>query len=114
MYETGSGQKPYLPLAEASYPEEHIALRLHPFPPHVSKTAALLALCTPLPPLSTPAPAAWMPRAECGWLLGQSLGHSRSPCRPPARRGCPWPPSPCSVLCDHHLLLPSLSLNVLD
>ncbi|KAL8179999.1 UNVERIFIED_CONTAM: glycerophosphoinositol permease, partial [Gekko kuhli] len=34
MYETGSGQKPYLPLAEVSYPEEHIASRLHPFPPH--------------------------------------------------------------------------------
>ncbi|XP_053219293.1 ARF GTPase-activating protein GIT2 isoform X4 [Podarcis raffonei] len=37
MYETGSAQKPYLPLAEVSYPEEHITSRLQPFPPHASK-----------------------------------------------------------------------------
>lgn len=41
MYETGSTQKPYLPLTEASYPEEHIMPRLQLF--HVSRTAALLA-----------------------------------------------------------------------
>uniref|UniRef100_A0A670JJ67 GIT ArfGAP 2 n=1 Tax=Podarcis muralis TaxID=64176 RepID=A0A670JJ67_PODMU len=44
MYETGSAQKPYLPLAEVSYPEEHITSRLQPFPPHVSKTTNLLPL----------------------------------------------------------------------
>lgn len=36
MYETGSAQKPYLPLGEVSYPEEGIK-RLQPFPPHGSK-----------------------------------------------------------------------------
>ncbi|XP_014800305.1 PREDICTED: ARF GTPase-activating protein GIT2 isoform X5 [Calidris pugnax] len=36
MYETGSGQKPYLPLGEVPYPEESIT-RLQPFPPHASK-----------------------------------------------------------------------------
>uniref|UniRef100_A0A4X2KDV9 GIT ArfGAP 2 n=1 Tax=Vombatus ursinus TaxID=29139 RepID=A0A4X2KDV9_VOMUR len=36
MYETGSGQKPYLPLGEVAYPEESVA-RLQPFPPHTSK-----------------------------------------------------------------------------
>ncbi|XP_071619252.1 ARF GTPase-activating protein GIT2 isoform X9 [Heliangelus exortis] len=36
MYETGSGQKPYLPLGEVPYPEESIT-RLQPFPPHGSK-----------------------------------------------------------------------------
>lgn len=36
MYETGSAQKPYLPMAEVTYPEESIT-RLQPFPPHVSK-----------------------------------------------------------------------------
>ncbi|XP_073168724.1 ARF GTPase-activating protein GIT2 isoform X7 [Lepidochelys kempii] len=33
MYETGSGQKPYLPMGEVTYPEESIT-RLQPFPPH--------------------------------------------------------------------------------
>ncbi|XP_061459341.1 ARF GTPase-activating protein GIT2 isoform X6 [Rhineura floridana] len=37
MYETGSAQKPYLPLAEVSYPEEHMTSRLQPFPPHAAK-----------------------------------------------------------------------------
>ncbi|XP_042661542.1 ARF GTPase-activating protein GIT2 isoform X9 [Tyto alba] len=36
MYETGSGQKPYLPMGEVTYPEESIT-RLQPFPPHASK-----------------------------------------------------------------------------
>ncbi|XP_058888938.1 ARF GTPase-activating protein GIT2-like isoform X12 [Acipenser ruthenus] len=36
MYETGSGQKPFLPKGEVTYPEEGIA-RLQPFPPHASK-----------------------------------------------------------------------------
>lgn len=36
MYETGSAQKPYLPMGEVTYPEESIK-RLQPFPPHVSK-----------------------------------------------------------------------------
>ncbi|XP_048370816.1 ARF GTPase-activating protein GIT2 isoform X11 [Sphaerodactylus townsendi] len=37
MYETGSGQKAYLPLGEVSYPEEHVTARLQPFPAHASK-----------------------------------------------------------------------------
>ncbi|XP_072456246.1 ARF GTPase-activating protein GIT2 isoform X5 [Notamacropus eugenii] len=36
MYETGSGQKPYLPLGDVAYPEESVT-RLQPFPPHASK-----------------------------------------------------------------------------
>ncbi|XP_051641519.1 ARF GTPase-activating protein GIT2 isoform X3 [Pseudopipra pipra] len=36
MYETGSGQKPYLPMGEVTYPEEN-SPRLQPFPPHASK-----------------------------------------------------------------------------
>lgn len=36
MYETGSAQKPYLPMGEVPYPEESIK-RLQPFPPHGSK-----------------------------------------------------------------------------
>lgn len=43
MYETGSGQKPYLPIGEVTYPEESIT-RLQPFPPHVSKIADASAL----------------------------------------------------------------------
>ncbi|XP_052025018.1 ARF GTPase-activating protein GIT2 isoform X7 [Apodemus sylvaticus] len=36
MYETGSGQKPYLPMGEASHPEESRS-RLQPFPTHASR-----------------------------------------------------------------------------
>ncbi|XP_058137527.1 ARF GTPase-activating protein GIT2 isoform X6 [Dasypus novemcinctus] len=36
MYETGSGQKPYLPLGEANHPEES-RTRLQPFPAHASR-----------------------------------------------------------------------------
>ncbi|GAB1290040.1 ARF GTPase-activating protein GIT2 [Apodemus speciosus] len=36
MYETGSGQKPYLPMGEASHPEESRA-RLQPFPTQASR-----------------------------------------------------------------------------
>ncbi|XP_059104831.1 ARF GTPase-activating protein GIT2 isoform X4 [Peromyscus eremicus] len=36
MYETGSGQKPYLPLGEANRPEES-RTRLQPFPVHASR-----------------------------------------------------------------------------
>ncbi|XP_075424857.1 ARF GTPase-activating protein GIT2 isoform X2 [Ascaphus truei] len=36
MYETGSVQKPYLPMGEVTYPEESIK-RLQPFPQHGSK-----------------------------------------------------------------------------
>uniref|UniRef100_A0A8C9FBK6 GIT ArfGAP 2 n=1 Tax=Pavo cristatus TaxID=9049 RepID=A0A8C9FBK6_PAVCR len=38
MYETGSGQKPYLPMGEGTYPEESIT-RLQPFPPHIGRSA---------------------------------------------------------------------------
>ncbi|XP_038618287.1 ARF GTPase-activating protein GIT2 isoform X4 [Tachyglossus aculeatus] len=36
MYETGSAPSPYLPMGEATYPEESVT-RLQPFPPHASK-----------------------------------------------------------------------------
>ncbi|XP_012869839.1 PREDICTED: ARF GTPase-activating protein GIT2 isoform X4 [Dipodomys ordii] len=36
MYETGSGQKPYLPIGEANHPEES-RTRLQPFPAHASR-----------------------------------------------------------------------------
>ncbi|XP_078083420.1 ARF GTPase-activating protein GIT2a isoform X5 [Mustelus asterias] len=36
MYETGSGQKPYLPIGDVTYPEDSIA-GLQPFPEHASK-----------------------------------------------------------------------------
>ncbi|XP_078410525.1 ARF GTPase-activating protein GIT2a isoform X3 [Cetorhinus maximus] len=36
MYETGSGQKPYLPIGDVTYPEDSIA-GLQPFPQHASK-----------------------------------------------------------------------------
>ncbi|XP_073917170.1 ARF GTPase-activating protein GIT2 isoform X13 [Castor canadensis] len=36
MYETGSGQKPYLPVGESNHPEES-RTRLQPFPAHVSR-----------------------------------------------------------------------------
>ncbi|XP_073528899.1 ARF GTPase-activating protein GIT2 isoform X4 [Phyllobates terribilis] len=38
MYETGSAQKPYLPMGEVTYPEEGIK-RLQPFPPHIGRSA---------------------------------------------------------------------------
>ncbi|XP_034647215.1 ARF GTPase-activating protein GIT2 isoform X4 [Trachemys scripta elegans] len=38
MYETGSGQKPYLPMGEVTYPEESIT-RLQPFPPQIGRSA---------------------------------------------------------------------------
>ncbi|XP_043924427.1 ARF GTPase-activating protein GIT2 isoform X2 [Protopterus annectens] len=37
MYETGSGQKPYLPLSEVSYPEES-RTRLQPFPQQIGRS----------------------------------------------------------------------------
>ncbi|KAM4708860.1 ARF GTPase-activating protein GIT2 isoform 7-T7 [Discoglossus pictus] len=39
MYETGSVQKPYLPMGDVTYPEESIS-RLQPFPQHVSRLNA--------------------------------------------------------------------------
>ncbi|XP_041058371.1 ARF GTPase-activating protein GIT2a isoform X1 [Carcharodon carcharias] len=41
MYETGSGQKPYLPIGDVTYPEDSIA-GLQPFPQHVSKSPSAL------------------------------------------------------------------------
>lgn len=77
MYETGSGQKPYLPLTEVAHPEENIVSRLQPFPSQVSKTAALtlfsfaglsLSFSAPAP---APAPA---PNTDYGCcLLGRVL-----------------------------------------
>lgn len=87
MYETGSAQKPYLPLAEVSYPEEHITSRLQPFPPHVSKTTNLLPL--------------WG-----GGLLGLS-SLSLLPIRgsPDVGQGWPCPWEKCPFLRTEHLCL---------
>lgn len=54
MYETGSGQKAYLPVGEANHPEES-RTRLQPFPAHVSTTtgASPAPLCS-LPPAFPP------------------------------------------------------------
>ncbi|KAM4809802.1 ARF GTPase-activating protein GIT2 isoform 6-T6 [Rhinophrynus dorsalis] len=38
MYETGSAQKPYLPMGDVTYPEESIS-RLQPFPQHIGRSA---------------------------------------------------------------------------
>ncbi|XP_041436225.1 G protein-coupled receptor kinase interacting ArfGAP 2 L homeolog isoform X3 [Xenopus laevis] len=38
MYETGSVQKPYLPIGEITYPEENVN-RLQPFPQHIGRSA---------------------------------------------------------------------------
>ncbi|KAM4708855.1 ARF GTPase-activating protein GIT2 isoform 2-T2 [Discoglossus pictus] len=38
MYETGSVQKPYLPMGDVTYPEESIS-RLQPFPQHIGRSA---------------------------------------------------------------------------
>ncbi|XP_052510397.1 ARF GTPase-activating protein GIT2 isoform X2 [Budorcas taxicolor] len=38
MYETGSGQKPYLPVGEVNHPEES-RTRLQPFPAHIGRSA---------------------------------------------------------------------------
>lgn len=43
MYETGSGQKPYLPMGEVNRPEEN-RTRLQPFPAHVSNTTGASAV----------------------------------------------------------------------
>lgn len=45
MYETGSGQKPYLPMGEVNHPEES-RTRLQPFPAHVSNTSGTSAVHT--------------------------------------------------------------------
>lgn len=54
MYETGSGQKPYLPMGEVHRPEEN-RTRLQPFPAHVSNTTGTslftLSSLTPALPL---------------------------------------------------------------
>ncbi|XP_051017676.1 ARF GTPase-activating protein GIT2 isoform X3 [Acomys russatus] len=55
MYETGSGQKPYLPMGEASHPEES-KTRLQPFPAHIGRSA-LVASSSSLP--SFPSTLSW-------------------------------------------------------
>ncbi|XP_075390834.1 ARF GTPase-activating protein GIT2 isoform X5 [Tenrec ecaudatus] len=55
MYETGSGQKPYLPLGEASHPEES-RTRLQPFPTHIGRSA-LVTSSSSLP--SFPSTLSW-------------------------------------------------------
>ncbi|XP_059683585.1 ARF GTPase-activating protein GIT2 isoform X11 [Gavia stellata] len=55
MYETGSGQKPYLPMGEVTYPEESIT-RLQPFPPHIGRSA-LVTSSSSLP--SFPSTLSW-------------------------------------------------------
>ncbi|XP_016831663.1 ARF GTPase-activating protein GIT2 isoform X6 [Cricetulus griseus] len=55
MYETGSGQKPYLPMGEANRPEE-ARTRLQPFPAHIGRSA-LVASSSSLP--SFPSTLSW-------------------------------------------------------
>ncbi|XP_058137524.1 ARF GTPase-activating protein GIT2 isoform X3 [Dasypus novemcinctus] len=55
MYETGSGQKPYLPLGEANHPEES-RTRLQPFPAHIGRSA-LVTSSSSLP--SFPSTLSW-------------------------------------------------------
>ncbi|XP_055002801.1 ARF GTPase-activating protein GIT2 isoform X2 [Sorex araneus] len=55
MYETGSGQKPYLPLGEADRPEES-RTRLQPFPAHIGRSA-LVTSSSSLP--SFPSTLSW-------------------------------------------------------
>ncbi|XP_070256013.1 ARF GTPase-activating protein GIT2 isoform X3 [Myotis yumanensis] len=55
MYETGSGQKPYLPVGEANHPEES-RTRLQPFPAHIGRSA-LVTSSSSLP--SFPSTLSW-------------------------------------------------------
>ncbi|XP_004843653.1 ARF GTPase-activating protein GIT2 isoform X7 [Heterocephalus glaber] len=55
MYETGSGQKPYLPMGEANHPEES-RTRLQPFPAHIGRSA-LVTSSSSLP--SFPSTLCW-------------------------------------------------------
>uniref|UniRef100_K7GGE8 GIT ArfGAP 2 n=1 Tax=Pelodiscus sinensis TaxID=13735 RepID=K7GGE8_PELSI len=56
MYETGSGQKPYLPMGEVPYPEESIT-RLQPFPPHHIGQSTFVTSSSSLP--SFPSTLSW-------------------------------------------------------
>ncbi|XP_059532173.1 ARF GTPase-activating protein GIT2 isoform X2 [Myotis daubentonii] len=55
MYETGSGQKPYLPVGEANHPKES-RTRLQPFPAHIGRSA-LVTSSSSLP--SFPSTLSW-------------------------------------------------------
>uniref|UniRef100_A0A250Y4Z5 ARF GTPase-activating protein GIT2 n=1 Tax=Castor canadensis TaxID=51338 RepID=A0A250Y4Z5_CASCN len=55
MYETGSGQKPYLPVGESNHPEES-RTRLQPFPAHIGRSA-LVTSSSSLP--SFPSTLSW-------------------------------------------------------
>ncbi|XP_069788842.1 ARF GTPase-activating protein GIT2a isoform X2 [Narcine bancroftii] len=55
MYETGSGQKPYLPMGDVTYPEDSIA-GLQPFPQHIGRSA-FVASSSSLP--SFPSTLSW-------------------------------------------------------
>ncbi|XP_057347567.1 ARF GTPase-activating protein GIT2 isoform X5 [Manis pentadactyla] len=55
MYETGSGQKPYLPMGEVNRPEEN-RTRLQPFPAHIGRSA-LVTSSSSLP--SFPSTLSW-------------------------------------------------------
>ncbi|XP_017508188.1 ARF GTPase-activating protein GIT2 isoform X2 [Manis javanica] len=55
MYETGSGQKPYLPMGEVNRPEES-RTRLQPFPAHIGRSA-LVTSSSSLP--SFPSTLSW-------------------------------------------------------
>lgn len=55
MYETGSGQKPYLPMGEANHPEES-RTRLQPFPTQIGRSA-LVTSSSSLP--SFPSTLSW-------------------------------------------------------
>ena len=97
MYETGSGQKPYLPMGEVNHPEES-RTRLQPFPAHVSNTTSASTLYS----LSSLTPAFPLLSLQIPSLRFVKLGYENRPCVccirmstgacgvPTSRQG-PWP-----------------------
>ncbi|XP_053135901.1 ARF GTPase-activating protein GIT2 isoform X2 [Hemicordylus capensis] len=57
MYETGSAQKPYLPVGEVPYPEENITSRLQPLSPYIGGRGLVPASSSSLP--SFPSMLSW-------------------------------------------------------
>ncbi|OWK14188.1 GIT2 [Cervus elaphus hippelaphus] len=75
MYETGSGQKPYLPMGEVNHPEES-RTRLQPFPAHVSNTISASALYS----LSSLTPAFPLLSLQIPSLRFAKSGYENRPC----------------------------------
>ena len=75
MYETGSGQKPYLPMGEVNHPEES-RTRLQPFPAHVSNTTGASAFHS----VSSLTPAFPLLNLQIPSLCFAKLGYKSRPC----------------------------------